>query len=112
MKKVKQFRYYSDGNPQNYPNDISLKNLVSGSIFTQNKIYPIVQLSIYSLPGTKFYLNKGRNPIFIDSTGLFELTLQDGIEINQLNFDLETTNLINDNDESYLVINVIYDTQE
>ena len=109
MKKVKQFRYYSDGNPQNYPNDISLKNLVSGSIFTQNKIYPIVQLSIYSLPGTKFYLNNSIYPVVIGSTGIYELDLKGVTQITEIHFDKRSLNLINENNNAYLIVDIIAD---
>ena len=108
MKKVKQFRYYGDGNELNYPEGISLKTLVSGSIFTKTKVYPIVQLGVQTLPGTGFYLNKSNDPVIVDASGIFTLNLSDGIEISSLSFDLEAINLINENDEAYLVIDMIY----
>lgn len=108
MKKVKQFRYYGEDNALNYPEGISLKTLVSGSIFTKTKVYPIVQLGVQTLPGIGFYLNKGNDPVIVDASGIFTLNLSDGIEISSLSFDLESMNLINENDEAYLVIDIIY----
>ena len=54
-KQIKQFRYYKQNNLKNYPTNISIANLASGSIFS--KYMPVIQLGIQSLPGTKFYLN-------------------------------------------------------
>ena len=64
--KIKQFRYYTEmtgnGATMNYPSTIganstpvSYLHYVNGELF-QN-YYPIVQLGVQSLPGTKFYLN-------------------------------------------------------
>jgi hypothetical protein len=72
-KKVTQIRYYTDGSNNNYPNNVTYRNLVSGTIF--NEYRPIVQLGIQALPGTKFYLNGNNMPIVIGNTGIYELDL-------------------------------------
>ena len=73
-KKVKQFRYYSNGSDNNYPKDLINRQLISGSAF--NRYMPIVQLGILTMPGTKLYLNGSNNPIIIGNTGIYELDLQ------------------------------------
>lgn len=109
-KQVKQFRYYSEQNNglvSNYPSNINKKGLVSGDVFT--KYMPISKLGIQSIPGTKFYLNNSSNPIIIGHTGLFELDLNNQVEIIALQFDSKSIQFINDNINAYLLIDIIYE---
>ena len=106
-KKIMQFRYYSEGNSKNHPsNYISKARLASGSIFSS--YYPITQIGIQALPGTKFYLNNGISPIIIGSTGIYELDLEGLSEITQLSFDPLSIEAINKNNSAYLIIDIIY----
>lgn len=105
-KKVKQFRFYSNTSTQNY-GGVSYNNLISGSAFSQ--YMPILQLGIQSLPGTKFYLNGSNNPIIIGTTGIYEIDLQGLTEINALQFDPGSINIINNNANAYLIVDIIYD---
>lgn len=113
-KKIEQFRFYQrKGNvkdPRNYPDSISVGTLSSGSVFSGK--YPITQLGIQTLPGVKFYLNKATTPIIIGNTGIYDLELDGVTYINHLCFDATSLNMINDNDDSYLIIDFIYETED
>lgn len=109
-KKIKQIRYYQDNNSNNYPENVTSRNLISGTIFS---VYtPILQLGIQSLPGTKFYLNGSSNPIIIGSTGIYELNLQGLIKINALQFDSRSLKTIQNNTNAYLIIDILYEDGE
>ena len=73
-KQIMQFRYYAEGNSKNQPRTINKAKLSSGSVFSN--YFPITQLGIQALPGTKFYLNNSTTPIIIGSTGIYELDLE------------------------------------
>lgn len=113
-KKIKQFRYYAENdtnaNPnytRNYPDSISARNLVSGSIFATST--PIVQLGIQALPGTRFFLNGNQYPIIIGNTGIYELDLQGQGEITALSFESRSINAIKENENAYLIVDIIYE---
>ena len=113
-KKIKQFRYYAENdtntNPnytRNYPETISARNLVSGSIFATST--PIVQLGIQALPGTRFFLNGNKYPIIIGNTGIYELDLQGQGEITALSFESRSINAIKENENAYLIVDIIYE---
>lgn len=113
-KKIKQIRYFNDVSNQNYPTIQSkngtpptYRNLISGSVFSN--YMPILQLGIQSLPGTKFYLNGSNNPIIIGNTGIYELDLIGMSEINSLQFDAKSIDLIKQSDMAYLIVDIIYE---
>lgn len=115
-KQIKQFRYYNDGfynetnnQPKKLPQGdlVTLEHFQNGSVF--QGYYPIVQLGIQSLPGTKFYLNDSIDPIMIGQTGVFELDLSNNTEITSLKFDIASLKLIKANSGAYLIIDIIYD---
>lgn len=119
--KIKQFRYYNDTNNlgKNSPSvitidgadvDVSYAHYVSGAVF--GECFPVLQFGIQSLPGTKFYLNNGNDPIIIGSTGIYELDLEGQTEITQIQMDGGSMKAINDNDSAYLIIDIIYDNGE
>lgn len=110
-KQVKQFRFYNSTNTtKNYPEGISSRTLASGSIF--GKYMPILQLGIQALPGTKFYLNNSNSPIIVGNTGIYELDLVGVAEINALSFDLRSINAIIENNNAYLIVDIIYEDGE
>lgn len=111
-KQVRQFRYYNQNNTQNknYPADLSLRHLVSGSAFSECP--HILQLGIQSLPGTKFYLNNSNNPVIIGTTGIYELDLNGLSEITALSFDQKSVQAVSMNNNAYLIIDVIYEDGE
>ena len=119
--KIKQFRYYNDTNNlgKNSPSvitidgadvDVSYAHYVSGAVF--GECFPVLQFGIQSLPGTKFYLNNGNDPIIVGSTGIYELDLEGQTEITQIQMDGGSMKTINDNDSAYLIIDIIYDNGE
>lgn len=115
-KKIKQFRYYGEGNSQNEPKRIVVNNqakdvtyidYLNGNVFAA--YYPFVQLGIQSLPGTKFYLNNSLEPIIMGYTGIYELDLEGNIEITKLTFDANSIDLINKLNDGILLVDVIYE---
>ena len=109
-KQIKQFRYYKQNSPKNYPTNISIANLASGSIFS--KYMPVIQLGIQSLPGTKFYLNNSNDPIIIGNTGIYELDLNGLSEITAISFDRASINAIATNQNGYLIVDILYEDGE
>lgn len=109
-KKVDQVRFYQQGDNRNQPISLTLNKLVSGSVF--NGKYPITQLGIQSLPGTKFYLNNSTSPIVLGYTGIYDLELDGITEITKLQFDARSMNLINENPSSYLIVDFIYESED
>ena len=105
-KKIMQFRYYAEKNNKNQPKNISKSNLSSGSVFSN--YYPITQLGIQALPGTKFYLNNSITAIIVGSTGIYELDLEGLAEINNISFDAASLQAINSNNNAYLIVDIVY----
>lgn len=113
-KSIQQFRFYGDDNKsQNQPSFITQNQLVSGSIFFQDKtLGSITQLGIQTLPGTKFYLNNSANPIIIGYTGIYELDLEGISEITSISFDRNSLSAINNIGNAYLIVDAIYNVEE
>lgn len=109
-KQIKQFRYYKQSNPKNYPSNISIANLASGSIFSP--YMPVIQLGIQSLPGTKFYLNNSNDPIIIGNTGIYELDLNGLSEVIAISFDRSSINAITTSQNGYLIVDILYEDGE
>ena len=122
-KRIKQYRYYSDnvdGVTQNQPKEVigedgksqkvSYKHYVSGLVFGSN--FPVLQLGIQALPGTKFYLNNAVDPIIIGLTGIWEIDLDGQTEITAIQIDNESNQNIRDNNNAFLIVDVIYDDGE
>ena len=123
VKKVKQFRFFGDVNSAfnalndngvlsqldtNEPEDLTSSYLISGDkIF--GDYYPIIQLGIQGVPGTKFYLNGNLDPIFLGASGIFELDLTNSSTmITALSFDRDSIGYINSNPDGYLIIDIVY----
>ena len=106
-KQIMQFRYYDESNSgqKNQPKNITRAKLASGSVFSN--YFPITQLGIQALPGTKFYLNNGTTPIIIGSTGIYELDLEGLSEITHLSFDAASISSINNNPNAYLIVDIV-----
>ena len=111
MKQIRQFRYYNEKNTaKNQPANIDIRNLISGSIFAP--YMPVIQLGIQGLPGTKFYLNSATDPVIIGLTGIYELDLDGLSEIDALSFDYDSIHAIEDNDNAYLIVDIIWEDGE
>lgn len=121
--KVKQFRYYNDKSSEvseskrNQPATldgtttlITSDHYVSGDVF--GKYFPVTQLGIQALPGTKFYLNEAVDPVIIGATGIYELDLTNGIQISKITFDRKSMEIIKNNDNAFLIVDIIYDDGE
>jgi|GEM_PF-2480447 len=118
--RIKQFRYYNDtadGVSKNQPAqvvgedggliDTTYQHYVSGLVFGDN--FPVLQLGIQALPGTKFKLNNAVDPIIIGLTGIYELDLVGQTEITAIQFDADSMVNINNNNNAYLIVDIIYD---
>lgn len=122
--RIKQYRYYADavknstnGNEKNQPREIadesggyiptSYNHYVSGLVFGDT--FPVLQLGVQALPGTKFYLNNALEPVMIGSTGIYELDLEGQTEITNITFDHDSMVLIRDNNNAFLIVDIIYD---
>ena len=103
MKKLYQFRYYGQGNENNFPADLNIEETVN---LLQN--YPrTTQLGIQSWPGAKFSLNEGNNPIEVGMTGIYELDLDGLTYLYGLYFDQETLNQVSET--KGIIIDLIYE---
>ena len=121
--KVKQFRYYNDKSSEvseskrNQPATldgtttlITSEHYANGDVF--GKYFPVTQLGIQALPGTKFYLNEAVDPVIIGATGIYELDLTNGIQISKITFDRKSMEIIKNNDNAFLIVDIIYDDGE
>ena len=115
-KKIKQFRYYGENNENNQPltvvgntgpRTMNYLDFMNGNVFAN--YYPIVQLGIQAMPGTKFYLNNAIQPIIVGYTGIYELDLEGSIEISKLTFDRNSLEKINELNNGLLLVDIIYD---
>ena len=117
MKHIKQFRYYGVDDERNFPSNSS-DEMISTRALTDEDYFssyaPIVKLGIQTLPSTKFYLNdlEKKYPIIVGYTGIYELDLIGVSEINSLQFDLKSIQRINQVEDAYLIIDIIYEKPE
>lgn len=109
-KRVGQIRWFGNDSNQNYPSNVTLESLRQGSIFPRS--YPIVQLGIQTLPGTKIYLNSSVTPIIIGSTGIYELNVDGLAEIYTVQFDASSLSVIENNSSAYIIVDYIYEETE
>lgn len=118
--RIKQYRYYNDSNDSTTRNQpaflsdgstpVTYSQFVNGSVF--GTCYPVLQLGIQALPGTKFYLNEASDPIIVGNTGIYELDLEGKTEISKIQFEARSMRLIRDNQNAYLIVDIIYDDGE
>lgn len=108
-RKIGQIRYFGEKNSLNQPNNINMLRLRTGTAFTD--IYPIVQLGIQTLPGTKIYINNHTTPVIIGATGIYELNVDGLSNITDIQFDDASLRTIAMNDNAYVIIDYIYETE-
>ena len=113
-RKIRQIRYYGEGlNSKNYPSDVNMSKLITGTAFkNNNQNVLITQLGIQTLPGTKFYLNDSANAIIVGNTGIYELDLNGLSEITAISFDRASINAIATNQNGYLIVDILYEDGE
>lgn len=115
-RAIKQFRYYKENDTaRNQPvtgdpaSDASYLTFCNGNVFKNANVYPILQLGVQTLPGTRMYLNGSSDPIIIGSTGIYEIDVSNEAEIVNIYFDSTSMLAIRDSDEGYLIVDVLYD---
>ena len=105
--RYRQIRYYFDNDStNNQPTSLTREQLVGGTAF-QN-YFPITQLGVQALPGTKMYINGSDNPAIVGFTGIFELDLTDGGEITNLAFDSKSIERIHNTPNASLIVDLVY----
>lgn len=117
---IQQYRFYGEGNINNNPRDENNSNLKERLAKESTNLLiggenqaPIKQLGIQSLPGTKFYINESNNPVILGKTGIFELNCMDmAYSITKLTFDIESLRRIDENDNDFLIIDIIEENNE
>ena len=102
-RKIKQFKYPAG-------NDVSSDMFKDGTIFAEKGVYPILQLGIQGLPGTKFYLNGSIYPICIGLSGIYDLEVKNGVIISKLEFSADS--MAKYASGSVLIVDVIYEEKE
>lgn len=108
---VKQFRFYGEGDTdKNQPSVATMDDYVTGNVF--KPYLPIIQLGIQSLPGTMFYLNDALEPIIVGRTGIYELSLDEEIQISDFKINSNSLRAIDQNNNGYLIIDIVYDSTE
>lgn len=118
MKKIQQYRYFGPRSSKNYPqyiieNGTSVKldtiHFLTGDFLGENK--PIRQLGIQGPPGMNFYINHQMNPVILDETGVFEVKVGKNSIINSIIFDCAGLDIVAQNEDMYLIIDTIYETE-
>ena len=108
-KRIKQVRYYTDGSLENEPVSLKKNMLIDGTIFSNYA--PISKIGIQTLPGVRFSLNNSNEYIIINNTGIFELDLEDQIQITSLRFFHESLDLL-ENAGHGLIVDFVYESEE
>ena len=107
MLRLAQFRYYGNNNDNNYPAKSTMNFYCVDASFQAYK--PIRQLGIQTLPGTKFYINQSQSPIIVGGTGIFEIDCTNTTAIiNSIRFDKDSMTTINNLENGYLIIDILY----
>lgn len=101
-KKVSQVRYFGGGNANGNTNATQLMN---GSAFK----YPIVQLGVQALPGTRLLINNSETPLTIGATGIYELNIDGLATITSLMF--ASASVKNLPATASIIVDYIYDEE-
>lgn len=101
-------QYFQEVSIVNYPSTLTRDSLVTGDAF--RNYFPIRKIGIQSLPGTRFRFNANLDWIMIGATGLYELDLLDSsASIVDLKFDRNSLTSIHENQNAYLIIDILYE---
>lgn len=116
MKRIAQFRFYSEGNENNYPKWDSQTEYESWSFNLLSKFGNVSHLGIQGEPGVVFYINSGHNPIQLGQTGIYELDFEGIGKISKLYFDWTKLNEFyseeKSNSQHRLIVDIVYDSAE
>lgn len=104
-KKVCQIRWFGDNNSDS---NVSMQELRLGESLYHH--YPIVQLGVQTLPGTRLLINNSETPLTIGATGIYELNIDGLATITSLIIDGRSLNTIADHHGS-VIIDYIYDEE-
>lgn len=89
--------------------------LGSNNIFINDdkmqKLGMITHIGIQALPGTEVFINQNKSPVIIGNIGIFELDLTDYSYIYSLYIKYESAERIEESQDGYLIIDVVYDTE-
>ena len=95
----------------NNPSTLTKAKLVSGTAF--ESCTPIIKLGIQTIPGVKFRVNANIDYIIVGATGIYELDLSDSsATIQTLNFYEGSIQTINQNEDAYLIIDILYNGED
>ena len=108
-KQLKQFRWYRENDPRNVP-AVGLDGYSKGSVFKD--YYPISQLGIQALPGTKFYLNGSVKPIIMGVSGIYDLDIKNGARVTELSFSDQSLEDIGNNATNFLIVDILYGEED
>ena len=109
-KNLIQFRYFGEGSENNYPINATKQDFSTGDVFID--YLPIAQLGIQTLPGVKFYLNESVYPIIVGHSGIYDLMATGTLKITKLEFDLSSLERISEEQNSYLIVDILYGEEE
>jgi hypothetical protein len=112
---IVEFRFYADGNKNNYPQDPGIWTYALRDDITDDKKNLLSnydgakKIGIQGLPGTIFYLDDSTpNGIMIDHTGIYELDLRDTtVTIHSLYFDGKSLATISQTDNASLIVDAL-----
>ena len=106
-KKVSQVRYFGENSALNTGTNVA-NQLLDGSAFK----YPIVQLGVQALPGTRLLINNSETPLTIGATGIYELDINGLATITSLMFAQNSINAVqNSNSDSGIIVDYAYDEE-
>lgn len=107
-----QLRFYGQYTPEfaQKPDIINTRSdykaYCEPTVFSQYA--PIQQLGIQTLPGTRFYINNGIEPIIIGASGIYEIDLRNtSAIITAIHFSEESMERINNAKNGHLIIDII-----
>jgi hypothetical protein len=112
VKKVKQFRYYSEDNPNNNATKNEFLGKEESSLL--KNCSPAIHLGVQTIPGTKIYINEMfEGPLIIGASGIYELDLENttGL-ITDIKVDPESMNTIASIPTAYIIIDIVYEAEE
>lgn len=110
--KLKQIRYYGDGNGNNYPAGLTAQILTTENVFTMAKCKSIIKLGIQGRANTKFYLSdKDYFPIVLGETGIYEIDLEGRGTIDILRFVKDSAFDQYSSTGDVLLVDIIYEEE-